>query len=112
MAVRWPILETGLAAGTSPLYVIHTALLLVATVQATPPAMTGHNMVYSPEHKAVLLIGGSAGIGLETARRARAEGANVILTARNPEPLRNAASEVGAQGSAPPRAGALCPGGG
>ena len=30
----------------------------------------------------VLVIGGSSGIGLETARRARAEGADVILTAR------------------------------
>src|ERR1043165_6212287 len=48
----------------------------------------------------VVVIGGSAGIGLETARRARAEGANVILTARNPEPLRRAASEVGALSSA------------
>ena len=28
----------------------------------------------------VVVIGGSAGIGLETARRARAEGADVILT--------------------------------
>ena len=28
----------------------------------------------------VVVIGGSAGIGLETARRARAEGAKVILT--------------------------------
>ena len=34
----------------------------------------------------VVVIGGSAGIGLETARRARAEGAKVILTGRNPEP--------------------------
>ena len=32
----------------------------------------------------VVLIGGSAGMGLETARRARAEGADVILTGRNP----------------------------
>ena len=32
----------------------------------------------------VVVIGGSAGIGLETARRARAEGANLILTARDP----------------------------
>jgi len=47
----------------------------------------------------VVVIGGSAGIGLETARRARAEGANVILTARNPEPLQRAASEVGAESS-------------
>jgi NADPH:quinone reductase-like Zn-dependent oxidoreductase len=44
----------------------------------------------------VVVIGGSAGIGLETARRARREGANVILTARNAEPLQRAASELGA----------------
>ena len=44
----------------------------------------------------VLVIGGSAGIGLETARRARAEGAKVILTARAPERLARAASEVDA----------------
>jgi NAD(P)-dependent dehydrogenase (short-subunit alcohol dehydrogenase family) len=44
----------------------------------------------------VVVIGGSAGIGLETARRARAEGADVILTARNPERLQNAAREIGA----------------
>ena len=42
------------------------------------------------------MIGGSAGIGLETARRARAEGAEVILTGRNPERLERAAREVGA----------------
>src|SRR5215471_4309057 len=44
----------------------------------------------------VVVIGGSAGIGLETARRARTEGADVILTARNPERLQAAAGEVGA----------------
>jgi NAD(P)-dependent dehydrogenase (short-subunit alcohol dehydrogenase family) len=44
----------------------------------------------------VVVIGGSAGIGLETARRARAEGADVILTGRNPERLQHAAQEVGA----------------
>jgi NAD(P)-dependent dehydrogenase (short-subunit alcohol dehydrogenase family) len=48
----------------------------------------------------VVVIGGSAGIGLETARRARAEGANVILTGRNPERLQQAASEVGALSTA------------
>ncbi|BBY64076.1 SDR family oxidoreductase [Mycolicibacterium helvum] len=48
----------------------------------------------------VVLIGGSAGIGLETARRARAEGAEVILTGRNPERLRAAANDVGAQRTA------------
>ena len=44
----------------------------------------------------VVLIGGSAGIGLETARLARAEGADVILTGRNPERLEGAAREIGA----------------
>lgn len=48
----------------------------------------------------VVLIGGSAGIGLETARRARAEGADVILTGRNPDRLEQAAREVGAQRTA------------
>jgi NAD(P)-dependent dehydrogenase (short-subunit alcohol dehydrogenase family) len=48
----------------------------------------------------VLVIGGSAGIGLATARQARAEGANVVITARNPERLRTAASQIGAAGSA------------
>jgi NAD(P)-dependent dehydrogenase (short-subunit alcohol dehydrogenase family) len=44
----------------------------------------------------VVLIGGSAGIGLETARRARVEGAEVILTGRNPDRLEAAAAEIGA----------------
>jgi NAD(P)-dependent dehydrogenase (short-subunit alcohol dehydrogenase family) len=48
----------------------------------------------------VVLIGGSAGIGLETARLARAEGAEVILTARNPERLEQAAREVDARTTA------------
>ena len=48
----------------------------------------------------VVVIGGSAGIGLATARRARAEGAGVILAARNPERLKEAAREVGAQATA------------
>jgi NAD(P)-dependent dehydrogenase (short-subunit alcohol dehydrogenase family) len=44
----------------------------------------------------VVVIGGSAGIGLEVARRARAEGADVMLTGRDPERLQHAASELGA----------------
>jgi NAD(P)-dependent dehydrogenase (short-subunit alcohol dehydrogenase family) len=48
----------------------------------------------------VVLIGGSAGIGFETARRARAEGADVILTGRNPDRLKQAAAEIGAQRTA------------
>ena len=35
----------------------------------------------------VVLIGGSAGIGLETGRLARSEGGEVVLTGRKPERL-------------------------
>jgi NAD(P)-dependent dehydrogenase (short-subunit alcohol dehydrogenase family) len=48
----------------------------------------------------VVVIGGSSGIGLETARRARAEGADVILTGRNPERLQHAAQELDARRTA------------
>ena len=48
----------------------------------------------------VVVIGASAGIGLETARRARAEGADIILTGRNPDRLERAAAELGALSSA------------
>jgi NAD(P)-dependent dehydrogenase (short-subunit alcohol dehydrogenase family) len=48
----------------------------------------------------VVLIGGSSGIGLETARLARAEGADVVLTGRDPERLRRAATDVGARSHA------------
>ena len=48
----------------------------------------------------VVVIGGSAGIGLETARRARAEGADVIITGRNLDRLKQAAQDVGAQRTA------------
>jgi NAD(P)-dependent dehydrogenase (short-subunit alcohol dehydrogenase family) len=51
------------------------------------PALKGQTLV---------VIGGSAGIGLETARQARVEGADVILTGRNPDRLEAAASDVGA----------------
>lgn len=44
----------------------------------------------------VVVVGGSAGIGLETARLARAEGAEVVLTARNPDRLHQAGLELGA----------------
>jgi NAD(P)-dependent dehydrogenase (short-subunit alcohol dehydrogenase family) len=44
----------------------------------------------------VVVIGGSAGIGLETAGRARAEGADVILAARDPDRLRRVGIELGA----------------
>ena len=48
----------------------------------------------------VVLIGGSAGIGLETARRARAEGADVVLTGRDPAKLERAARDVDARSTA------------
>ena len=48
----------------------------------------------------VVFIGGSAGIGFATARRARAEGADVILTGRNRDRLEQAGREVGARRTA------------
>ena len=44
----------------------------------------------------LLVIGGSSGIGLETARLARAEGADVIITARDPDRLHEAGLALGA----------------
>jgi NAD(P)-dependent dehydrogenase (short-subunit alcohol dehydrogenase family) len=48
----------------------------------------------------VVVIGGSAGIGLETARLARGEGSEVVITGRNPERLEQAAREVSARSTA------------
>ena len=48
----------------------------------------------------VVVLGGSSGIGLETARQARAEGAEVILTGRNAERLEQPARELGALSTA------------
>ncbi|WP_350276352.1 SDR family oxidoreductase [Kribbella sp. HUAS MG21] len=45
----------------------------------------------------VVVIGGSAGIGLATARQARAAGARVVITGRDPERLGKAAAEVDAE---------------
>jgi NAD(P)-dependent dehydrogenase (short-subunit alcohol dehydrogenase family) len=46
--------------------------------------------------RTLLVIGGSSGIGLETARRARRDGAEVILTARDPDRVHRAGLELGA----------------
>jgi NAD(P)-dependent dehydrogenase (short-subunit alcohol dehydrogenase family) len=64
-------------------------------------AITSSRIQHQPEllDQTVVVIGGSAGIGLETARRASAEGAKVILTGRNPETLQHSASEVDALSS-------------
>jgi len=48
----------------------------------------------------VVVIGGSSGIGFETARRARTEGAKLILAARDPKRLKHAATEIGASSTA------------
>ena len=48
----------------------------------------------------VVVIGGTSGIGLETARRARAEGADLILAARDLDRLRRVGAELGARVSA------------
>jgi NAD(P)-dependent dehydrogenase (short-subunit alcohol dehydrogenase family) len=48
----------------------------------------------------VVVIGGSSGIGLETARRVSGEGAKVILTGRDRARLEEAASELGALSAA------------
>ena len=57
----------------------------------------GEDIIMQPEllGQTVVVIGGSAGIGLETARRARAAGARLILTARNAAPLAQVAHELG-----------------
>ena len=66
------------------------------------PATTASPRHREPEllGQTVVVIGGSAGIGMETARRARAAGANLILTGRNPERLQLAATELEARGAA------------
>jgi NAD(P)-dependent dehydrogenase (short-subunit alcohol dehydrogenase family) len=48
----------------------------------------------------VVVIGGSLGIGFETARRAGAEGAKLILIGRNAQRLEQAAGELGASSTA------------
>jgi NAD(P)-dependent dehydrogenase (short-subunit alcohol dehydrogenase family) len=60
--------------------------------------LTNHPPQREPEllGQTVVVIGGSSGIGLETARRARSEGAAVILTGRRPERLEQPARELGA----------------
>ena len=64
---------------------------MATSINASPtqrePELTGQT---------VLVIGGSSGIGLATARLARAQGAEVILTARDPDRLHRVGLELGA----------------
>ncbi|QJS14146.1 SDR family oxidoreductase [Streptomyces argyrophyllae] len=65
--------------------------------------MAGEGAVGTPGGLAgqtVVVVGGSAGIGLETARQARAAGGELVLVARDAERLRRAADELGPRSTA------------
>ncbi len=62
----------------------------------TSSAQNGHAL----PGQTIVVTGGSAGIGLAPARRARAEGAVIVITGRNPERLAAAAGELGAERTA------------
>jgi NAD(P)-dependent dehydrogenase (short-subunit alcohol dehydrogenase family) len=64
----------------------------MATPTTPPPAQHERDLL----GQTLVVIGGSAGIGLETARLAREEGAEVIITARNPDRLHHVGLELGA----------------
>ena len=61
------------------------------TAVSAEPALLGQTVV---------VIGGSGGIGLETARLARTEGAEIVLTGRDPGRLDRAATDLRAHGTA------------
>ncbi|HEX7211978.1 MAG TPA: SDR family oxidoreductase [Propionibacteriaceae bacterium] len=63
-----------------------------ATSTAVSPVQRGDAL----RGQTLVVIGGSAGIGLETARLARDEGAELIITARKPERLERVGRELGA----------------
>ena len=52
-------------------------------------------MPFSIEGQTIVLFGASSGMGLETAKAARAAGANVTIVARDPQRLDRARAEVG-----------------
>ena len=62
-----------------------------ATSTRLSPAQRGQNLL----GQTVVVIGGSSGIGLETARLAHDKGADVIITARNPDRLHTVGLELG-----------------
>jgi len=55
------------------------------------------NNVPRLEGQTLVVIGGSSGIGLETARRAQGEGAELVLTARNADHLQRTGQDLGAR---------------
>src|SRR5690349_18952949 len=68
-----------------------TATSTLAPAPRQAPSLLGQTVV---------VLGGTAGIGLETARLAREAGADVILTARDGERLRSVGQELGATSTA------------
>ncbi len=48
-------------------------------------------------NKTVVVLGGSSGLGLATAKAAKAEGANVVITGRSQQRLDTAQAEIGSQ---------------
>ncbi|MCX4509297.1 SDR family oxidoreductase [Streptomyces sp. NBC_01619] len=62
--------------------------------------MTAGKPNHSLAGQTVVVIGASAGIGLETARQVRADGARLVLVGRNPERLQQAAHELEPLGTA------------
>jgi NAD(P)-dependent dehydrogenase (short-subunit alcohol dehydrogenase family) len=67
---------------------------------STLPEITAAVRAPQLSGQTVVVIGGSSGMGFETALRARAEGADVIIAGRNPDRLERAAKELGARDSA------------
>jgi NAD(P)-dependent dehydrogenase (short-subunit alcohol dehydrogenase family) len=71
---------------------------------AASRAMATANELVPPRpelvRQTVVVIGGSSGIGFETARLARARGAEVVLTARNRERLEQAGGDLRARSTA------------
>jgi NAD(P)-dependent dehydrogenase (short-subunit alcohol dehydrogenase family) len=69
--------------------------LLIGGVMSTATSVSPIHPEPGLLGQTVVVIGGTSGIGLETARRARAEGAKLILAARNAEQLDHASQELG-----------------
>lgn len=72
-----------------------TALLMTAA-----PGVPGTHRRSDLADRTVVVIGASAGIGLEAARQVRADGGRLVLVGRNPERLRQAALELEPVGTA------------
>jgi NAD(P)-dependent dehydrogenase (short-subunit alcohol dehydrogenase family) len=65
----------------------------MSTTEMRSSVVSGHGQLAG---QTVVVIGGSSGIGLETARLAHTEGADVLITGRDHDRLEQAAKDVGA----------------